>query len=182
MFRLHAFENNVIASTGALLLLVLPMSGMCQSDAAQTRESSEPIEEIVVRAYKPLIHLKLEMYDAEEALYDVYNSLNSDDDFDIHCYREAPTGSKIKQRVCKTQKLGKILAEETQRMMRGEPYVFPTGEINRMNEHMLAEMTELASTHPEYLKALQTFDHKNQVWESEHKRRCEGRFLICRRD
>jgi hypothetical protein len=109
MFRLHAFENNVIVSTGALLLLALPLSGECQSDAVQTQESSEPIEEIVVRGYKPLVHLKHEMYDAEEALYKVFNSLNSDDDYDIHCYKEAPTGSKLKRRVCKTEKWARFL-------------------------------------------------------------------------
>jgi len=122
------------------------------------------------------------MYDAEEVLYDVYNSLNSDDDFDIHCYKEAPTGSKIKRRFCKTEKLGKILSEQTQAMIRGEPYVFPTAEINEMNEHMLAEMTELASKNPEYRKALEMYYGKKLTWESEHKRRCEGRFLICRKE
>jgi hypothetical protein len=120
------------------------------------------------------------MYEAEETLYDVYNSLNSDDDYDIRCYKEAPTGSKIKRRVCRTEKLGDILAGRTQRMMRGEPYGSPTAEIKKMKERMLAEMTELVSTHPEYLKALESYDAKKKTWESERKRRCEGRIFICR--
>jgi len=182
MFQQHTFKTRFAATTGVFLLLVLPLSGVCQSDAAQTQESPEPIEEIVVHGTRSLVKLKREMYKAEEALYDVYNLLNSDDDFDIRCYKEAPTGSKITQRICKTQKLGKILAEQTQKMMRGEPYVFPTAEINQMNEQMLAEMTELASTHPEYLKALETFYQTKTTWESEHKRRCEGRIFICRRE
>ena len=65
-------------------------------------------------------------------------------------------------------------------MMRGEPYVFPTHEIKELNERMLAEMTELASTHPEYLKALESYDARKKTWESERKRRCEGRIFICR--
>ena len=67
-------------------------------------------------------------------------------------------------------------------MMRGDPYVIPTAEINEMNEHMLAEMTELASKNPEYRKALEMYYRKKQTWESEQKRRCEGRFLICRKE
>jgi hypothetical protein len=181
MFQQRAFDSSVIASTGALLLLVLPLSGECQSDAVQTQESSELIEEIVVRGYKPLINLKFEMYEAEEALYKVFNSLNSNDDYDIHCYEEAPTGTKIKKRVCKTEKMGKILAEQTEKMMRGEPYTFPTNEIKKMNERMLAEMAELASTHPEYLNALESYHQKQRAWESERERRCEGRLFICRR-
>jgi len=180
MFLQRAFKSSVVVTTGVVLLLVLPLSGVCQSDAVQTQESSEPIEEIVVRGYKPLFDLKLEMYEAEEALYNIYNSLNSDDDYDFHCYEEAPTGSNLKRRVCKPEKLGKILWEYTQIKMRGEPYVFPTHEINKMKERMLAEMTELASTHPEYLKALESYDAKKKTWESERKRRCEGRIFICR--
>jgi len=113
MIGQRAFDSSAVVLTGALLLLLLPLSGECQSESV---EEEEVIEEIVVRA--------------EEALYKVFNSLNSDDDFDIHCYMEAPTGSKLKVRVCKTQKLGKILAEQTQAMMRGEPYVFPTDAVN----------------------------------------------------
>jgi len=94
----------------ALLLLVLPLSGECQSDAVQTQEPSEPIEEIVVRGHKSLIDLTHEMY-----------------------------------------------------------------------ERMLAEMTELASERPDYLNALIKFTEATQTLESEHKRRCEGRLLICRR-
>jgi hypothetical protein len=180
MFLQRAFKINVVVTTGVVLLLVLPLSGVCQSDAVQTQESSEPIEEIVVHGHKSIIDLKYEMYEAEETLYDVYNSLNSDDDYDIRCYKEAPTGSKIKRRVCRTEKLGDILAGRTQRMMRGEPYVSPTAEIKKMKERMLAEMTELASTHPEYLKALESYDAKKKTWESERKRRCEGRIFICR--
>jgi hypothetical protein len=182
MFLERTFSSSAIASTGALLLLVLPLSGECQTDTGPTEESSEPIEEIVVRGYKTLIVLQHEMYEAEEALYDIFNSLNSNDDFDIRCYKEAATGSKLKTRVCKTQKLGKILAEQTQAMMRGEPYVFPAAEIREMNERMLAEMTEMASERPEYFNALVKYTETRQTLESEHKRRCEGRFLICRKE
>ena len=182
MFLKRTFSSSAIASTGALLLLMLPVPGQCQTDTGPAEDSSEPIEEIVVRGYKTLIVLQRQMYEAEEALYDIFNSLNSNDDFDIRCYEEAATGSHIKRRVCKTQKLGKILAEQTQAMMRGEPYVFPTAEIDQMNERMLAEMTELASTNPEYLKALESYDKKKRTWESEYKQRCEGRLLICRQE
>ena len=182
MFRQRAFDSSVIVFTGALLLLALPLSGECQSDTVQTQKPSEPIEEIVVRGHKFLINLQHEMKEAEEALYGVYNSLNADDDYDIYCYEEAPTGSKIKQRVCRPQKLGKILAEQTQLMMLGQGYAFPADEIKKMNEAMFAEMTELASNNPEYVKALREFYSKKQTWESEHKRRCEGRLILCRRE
>ena len=182
MFRQRAFEGSVIASTGALLLLVLPLSGKCQSDAVQTKEPSEPIEEVIVRGHKSIIDLKHEMYRAEDALYGLYNSLNTDDDFDTRCYEEAPTGSKIPRRVCRANFYGKLLAELTQRRMRGEPITNPVFEIRRMNERRLADMTEKALEHSELLKAIVRYSETKQTLESERKRRCEGRLFICRRE
>ena len=181
MFQRCTFKRISVEATGVLLLLALPESGVSQIESIETEEPAEAIEEIVVHGHKSLIDLKHEMYEAEEVVYGVFNSLNSDDDDDIHCYEEAPTGSKIKKRVCKTEKLGNILTEQTQKMMRDEPFVFPKAEINKMNEILLAEMNELAATHPEYLKAVQMYDQKKRTWESERERRCEGRVFICRR-
>jgi hypothetical protein len=174
-------SGNVVVTTAAVLLLVLPLSGVCQSESVQAEESSETIEEIIVLGSKSLVKLKLEMYKAEDTLYDLYNSLNTDDKFDIRCYKEATTGSHIKHRVCRTNRLSELIAEETQRMMRGEPYVYPAVEIKKMNERMLAEMTELASNQPEYLNALIKYTEARQTLESERKRKCEGRLFICRR-
>ena len=78
------------------------MSGLCQSEPIQVEEPAEMMEEVIVRGTKSLFELELESYRSENALYDLFNSLNSNDDFDVHCYREAPIGSCIKQRVCKT--------------------------------------------------------------------------------
>ena len=180
MFLPRAFRINVVVTTGVVLLLVLPVSGACQSESVLAAESSEMIEEVLVLGSKSLVKLKLEMYRAEDALYDLYSSLNTDDEFDIHCYKEAPTGSHIKRRVCRPNFLTKLLREETQRMMRGEPYVYPTAAIKKMNEHMLADMTETALEHPELLNVIVRYSETKQTLESERKRRCEGRFLICR--
>jgi len=177
MFLQRAFKSSVVVKTGVLLLVVLPASSVSQIESTQAEESSEPIEEIVVHGHKSIIDLKHEMYEAEETLYDVYNSLNSDDDYDIHCYEEVPTGTKIPKRVCRTNFYEKQLRRETQRMLPIN-LVF---EIRKMNERMLAEMQELASTHPEYLKAIESYDQTKRTWESVRKRRCEGRLFICRR-
>ena len=181
MFHQRGFKGTVVVSTGIVLLLVMPVSGVCQSESAQAEEPPGPIEEVIVRGSKSLIMLKHELYTAEEVLYDLYNSLNTDDDFDIRCFKEAPTGSHIKRRVCRPNFVGELLAEEARRMMRGEPYVYPAAGIKKMNERLLADMTETALEQPEMLEALIKYTEARQTLESERKRRCEGRFLFCRR-
>jgi hypothetical protein len=102
MFLQRAFKINVVVTMGVVSLLVLPVSGVCQSESVLAEESSEAIEEVIVIGSKSLVKLKHEMYRAEDALYDLYNSLNTDDELDIRCYKEAPTESKIKRRICRT--------------------------------------------------------------------------------
>lgn len=62
---------------------------------------TEPIEEVTVRGQRPLRELRLEVQVARERVYDLFNSLNSDDEFDIHCRNEPRTGTRIPQRVCR---------------------------------------------------------------------------------
>jgi hypothetical protein len=182
MFVQCAFKNIVVVTMGVVLLLVLPLSGVCQSEPPQAEESAQTIEEVIVFGNKSLVKLKQEMYKAEEALYDTFNSFNTDDELNIRCYKEAPTGSHIKQRVCKTNLYSKLLAEETQRMMMlGGPFVYPVAKVKQMNERLLAGMTEMALEQPEMLEAIVRLREARQTMESERKRRCEGRFLICRR-
>ena len=162
----RSFKNIVIVTAGILLPLVLPKSGLCQSEPIQVEEPAEMMEEVIVRGTKSLFELELELYRAEDALYDLFNSINSNDDFDVHCYREAPIGSRIKQRVCKTNLYRELLAKASQRMMRGENYVSPAAEIKQMNERLLADMTKPVLAEPEMLEALNRATEAKQALES----------------
>ena len=182
-FLQRGFKINVVVTTGVVLLLVLPVSGVCQSEPVLAEETSGTIEEVIVLGSKSLVKLRHEMYRAEEALYDLFNSFNTDDDFYIRCYKEAPTGSKIKRRVCRPKFVGELIAEETQMMIREDSYLFvyPAARIKKMNERLLADMAETALEQPKVRKALVKYIETKQTLRSERKRRCEGRYLFCRR-
>lgn|GEM_PF-3200704 len=71
------------------------------SDARRSNLSDE-VEELIVRGRKPSdFRAALEV--ARVRVYDVFNDLNSDDAFDVHCRREASTGRRIKRQVCRPQ-------------------------------------------------------------------------------
>jgi hypothetical protein len=91
------FRVGGVSTTAAVLLFALAPLGTCMSAPAQQvePEPAETIEEIVVYGNKSLVQLRLELYKAEDAVFDLFNSLNSDDEFDVHCYKEAPIGSHI---------------------------------------------------------------------------------------
>jgi len=136
-------------------------------------------KEVIVQGSKPLITLEREVFRAEDAFYDLFNSFNMDDDLDIRCYREAPIGSHIKQRVCKTNLYRQLLAKASQRMMLGEHYVYPVAEIKQMNERLLTDMTEKTLEQPEMFEALIMVTEAKRALESERKRRCEGGVIFC---
>jgi hypothetical protein len=81
--------------TAAFLAAGLPV--LAQQAAAPAR--AEPIEEIVVPGQTPE-NLRLELERLEMAVYERFNALNSNDEFDIHCFEQAPTGSNIPLRRC----------------------------------------------------------------------------------
>ena len=180
MFVRCAIKIGRVIATRVVLLLVLPSPVVCQGLPSVAEEPSGTIEEVIVIGQKPLIKLKHEMYRAEEALYDTFNSFNTDEGFKIRCRKEAITGSKIKQRVCRPDFVGDLLAEATQRMMWGQGYIYPAAQIKKGNERLLAKMTETALEQPEMLNALVKYTEARKTLESERKRRCTGWFKFCR--
>ncbi|MCW8926594.1 MAG: hypothetical protein OQJ84_10070, partial [Xanthomonadales bacterium] len=168
------FKNIVAATTGLMLLLVLPIAGMGQGEPAREDKPQALMEEVLVLGSKPLGALKYDFYRAEDELYDLFNSFNTNDDFEVRCYMEASVGTHIKERVCRTKLYRELLSRASQRMMTGEPYVYPAAEIKHLNKRLLKEMTETALKQPEMLEALTRATEAKEAWESERKRRCEG--------
>ena len=50
---------------------------------------------------KSISKLRKEVYQAEEAFYEIYNGLNDDPDYDVRCYYETATGTHTKSHVCR---------------------------------------------------------------------------------
>jgi hypothetical protein len=57
------------------------------------------VEEVIVRG-RTSQQLRFEIEQVENAVYERFNELNSNDDFDIFCHEQAPTGSNIPVRSC----------------------------------------------------------------------------------
>jgi len=65
--------------------------------AQEARAPSQPAanaDEVVVEGRKPE-NVYAEIERLEISVYDRFNALNSNDEFDIHCFKQAPTGSNI---------------------------------------------------------------------------------------
>jgi len=183
------FRVGGVSITAVVLLFALTPLGVCRIAAAQQvePEPAETIEEIVVYGHKSLVQLHLELYKAEEAIIDLFNSLNSDDEFDIQCDRGSQTGSHIQKRVCIPNFERDLRGEATREYLSntrygmGGAYIHPVLEIKEKHEILRREMEALMVERPELAEAMsKAFDAK-QVYDSERQKRCEGRVLLCRK-
>jgi len=90
----------------ALISVAAALSGdaFAQGDAAPERSvtsTAAPEDEITVRG-KALSRYRLEFEEARDELIETYNEENSGDDNDVTCREERPTGSRMPQRVCRS--------------------------------------------------------------------------------
>ena len=74
-------------------VLALPMAAVGQDE--------EVMEEIVVASQKSTAALRRDLIRAERDFYSLYNKLNDDNEYDVRCFKEAPTGVRTKQHVCR---------------------------------------------------------------------------------
>ncbi len=81
----------------ALLVAVLglPMAAVGQDE--------EAIDNIVVVGQKSINELRRDVYQHEENFYAAYNKLNDDPEYDVRCFYEKATGTRIKNHVCRAR-------------------------------------------------------------------------------
>ena len=72
--------------------------GLARGDASEKQE--ETMEEITITGQKQIFSLRKQIILAEDRAFKLYNELNDDDTYDIHCTMEAPIGSNLKRRIC----------------------------------------------------------------------------------
>ena len=94
---------NIRLTAYRLLFFYLPFSLISSAQSAEQESelaSSSPPEEITITTQRTKLQLRLQLWEAEEKAYDVFNSFNDEKRFDIKCYLHEPTGTRIKRQVC----------------------------------------------------------------------------------
>jgi len=138
------------------------------------QESSESIEEIVVYGDKPLSTLRREVYKAEENFFDLFSSLNQDDEYDVRCYYEVPSFTHIRRHVCRANFVidaTSAQAEEWRTAGPRRPIAPAAWKIQSKKKIMRELMEALIAERPELLQALNDYTDKKQNLEAEKERR-----------
>ncbi len=98
-------------------VLALPMAALGQDEDTSTRVASndQVIDDIVVVGKKSVASLRRNVYKAEEDFYSIYNKLNDDKDYNVRCFYERPTGTRIKTHVCRARFVSKAFSSHASR-------------------------------------------------------------------
>jgi hypothetical protein len=142
-------------------------------DAVSAAQPSPDVEEVVVPGVRPQ-NLYAEIERLEGTVYERFNALNSNDDFDIHCFKQAPTGSNIPARRCAPNFV--VAAESAAARnsvvgARGRADSRNTGDytmqIEQKSRELTEEMQRIARGDEQLLKDLVRLDELRQLQAKE---------------
>lgn len=85
-----------IATTASLLVCSL-----CSLLSQPVMAAEALPEEVEIIGQRQLYMLEEQLLKVEDAVYALYNEINTDDLYDVHCEWEKPLGTSMKHRVCR---------------------------------------------------------------------------------
>ena len=188
----NSFSRAVFASAFLLAFSSAGLGQTPEADSEQVFPPPEEIEEIVVYGEKSLLILKKDIERASDVVFESFNALNDDDEFDIHCSDRVPTGSNIAIGSCRPNYEDKIYHDETQRRFAAMGDIGLTegfrinqvaiaAQLKKKKKQLDKRMESLANENPEFAKALIKLLVAERIFQAERARRCAGR-IICRKN
>jgi hypothetical protein len=116
--------RTIASAAAALIGLSFAAMAQAQGEPAATaiaQPAQEADEEIVIRGRRTLLTLRKETEAAREHVWEVFNEINTNDDFDISCNTSARSGTRMTRRACRpkyandaTRQAGKALVRRMQ--------------------------------------------------------------------
>jgi hypothetical protein len=189
-----------------MLIVVLPLlivaaaggAAHAQSESTRERTASEPQEEaadeVIVRGRR-LGEIRFEVQAARERAYDIFNEINSSDEFDIHCRDERRYHSRATRRVCRARFETRISADAGQEYLATLRWACPDpaslhdcmfsgrsggaisaaqgieGEAPNKRDQMSEEILRLARENAAFAQAILDFYEASQQYEAARKQR-----------
>ncbi len=163
-----------------LVSLSVTQTGFSQEPAATEPEALTevtidqellPMEELTVVAPQSLQAMRNGLVRAEDDVLSVFNDLNDDNDFDIHCQKERPTSSYIAVRTCRARFVDRLTAQASADWMGGFPYVDPRGELSYQGSLLRQKFSEVLEENPALHDALVRYYNLKTTYDVETDQR-----------
>lgn len=148
----------------SLLSLALAAALFAPTLLAQESNEANLPEEIIVNAPESLRNLRLEINRAQEAMFNVFNELNDDDRFDIHCEYVRRWQSKIREQVCGPAYLKTAQEQEVNLLLNQFGHVSAekggagVTQMDHYNAMLEEKMKAVFEEHPQFREALDDYN------------------------
>ncbi len=143
-------------------------------------EQTMELEEVEVIG-KKLHQLQSELVETQDRFYALYNKLNTNDDFDIHCTMHAPIGTRIEKRQCRLEFLREATAAEGQNFFLGRGAtagISPQTLWFTREDEYRKTIKAVLETHPELIELAEEWQRRQTRYENARKERLEGRLVL----
>ena len=171
----------------ATLLLALGYSpdrvALAQEEQATAEAPAEDagyanLEEIVVTAPRTLRSMRAEIDRVQDRALALFNELNVDNDYDIVCRRETPTGSHIPRQVCRPRYMIRLEADATQDFLAGDGYFDPGGDIMYHDDILRQKIARMVEENPDFHHMLAEFYRVKTAYEEERRERFQDSWFV----
>jgi hypothetical protein len=173
----------VLIAAGALSFE--PVTGYTQElPDSESDLPQDAVDEVVVYGDKSLGTLRQAVYRAEEDFWAAFSAVNDDDEFDVTCFDEAPTGTHIRRHVCRANFVVDATSAEYEQFRTTGPRVVvrdPQTVIMSKRREFEERVTQLILENPKLAQAITRYHEAKDTYASERERQCEGRLIACRR-
>ena len=155
-----------IVGAFVLMLAYAPVV-FCQTEDVQKSEiaTSEVREEITVYGRNSLVNLRRALDTAEDNFFAVFNSLNSDDEYDVDCGRVFSLEAHRRLRICKAKFLMRYESEF------GKGWNPNLAVLRKKEKLLVDEMRTQVSEHPELLEVFTELAKSKGDYDSERQSR-----------
>ena len=150
---------------------MLAQEAQATSEAPAEDARYADLEEIIVTAPRSLRSMRAEIDAVQDRAFALFNELNVDNDYDIVCRRETPTGSHIPQRVCRPRYMDRLEAEAAQEFLAGDTYFDPGADILYHEDILRQKIARLVEENPDFYHALADFYRVRTAYEEEREER-----------
>jgi hypothetical protein len=133
------------------------------------------LDEAVVKGTQ-LWKLRQDMVKTEEQFYQLFNELNKEDDYDVHCQMEAPLGTRLKKRICRIAFYEDAEAEAAQALVRGEMVIDPNVILLERKTDYTKHTLAIINSDQRLLKLVRQREELEKKYNAERKRRFKGWF------
>lgn len=146
-------------NAAVLLLSILSATVLAQ-------EPASGIEQIDVTGEQSVIALRNEVQQLEQNMYTLYNSLNTNNEFDVACGNVTPTGSKLPVWECSAAFIREAQGRQMQAGDASKDIPLSAAQINRKYgkkiDELNADMMSIARQNNDLAKAMITLNAKQQ--------------------